>query len=133
MAGKKGNKTGTKSGNKAQPRATRAAKPLSPPRIKEAADKDGFYVAVIGASAGGLEAFEHFFTSMPEESGMAFILIPHLDPTHKSIMPELLRRYTKMPVFQAVDGMKVKPNYVYMSGLPSGFAGLRGRLYARFT
>ncbi len=44
----------------------------------------------MGGSAGGLEAFEQFFTQMPTDSGMAFVLVPHLDPTHKGIMPELL-------------------------------------------
>lgn len=68
----------------------------------------------IGASAGGLEAFEQFFTHMPAESSMAFVLVPHLDPTHKSILADLLKRFTKMPVFQAEDGMKVKPGTVYI-------------------
>ncbi len=91
-----------------------AARVLSRIRIKETVSKDSFYIVGIGASAGGLEAFEQFFTHMPENTGMAFILIPHLDPTHKSIMSDLLTRYTKMKIFQAEDGMKVKPNCVYI-------------------
>ena len=46
----------------------------------------------------------------PVDNGMAFVLVPHLDPTYKGMMPELLQRFTKMQVFQAEDGMKVRPN-----------------------
>ena len=95
-------------------KATNAAKVPSRTRIKETDSKENFYIVGIGASAGGLEAFEQFFTHMPENSGMAFILIHHLDPTHKNIMSDLLTRYTKMKIFQAEDGMKVRPNCVYI-------------------
>jgi two-component system, chemotaxis family, CheB/CheR fusion protein len=95
-------------------KAANAARVLSRTRVKETVSKDSFYIVGIGASAGGLEAFEQFFTHMPENSGMPFILIPHLDPTHKSIMSDLLTRYTKMKIFQAEDGMKVMPNCVYI-------------------
>ncbi len=73
------------------------------------------YVAGIGASAGGLEALERFLGSMPEDSGIAFIVALHLDPNHVSIMPELLQRSTKMQLYQAEDGMVVKPNHVYVT------------------
>ncbi len=73
-----------------------------------------FYIVGIGASAGGLEAFEKFFRNMPADSGIAFVLIPHLDPTHKSILADLLQRYTKMTIVQAQDGMKVQPNVVHI-------------------
>jgi chemotaxis response regulator CheB len=69
-----------------------------------------FYIVAIGASAGGLEAFEQFFRNMPEDSNMAFVLIPHLSPEHKSIMPELLSHYSKMRIVQAEDGERVKTN-----------------------
>jgi len=68
----------------------------------------------IGASAGGLEAFEQFFTNMPSDIGMAFALIQHLDPDHKSILSELIRRYTQMKVFEVKDGMNVEPNCIYI-------------------
>ena len=55
-----------------------------------------FPVVAIGASAGGLEAFEQFFTHMPPDTGMAFVIVQHLDPSHKSILAELIRRYTTM-------------------------------------
>ena len=73
-----------------------------------------FPIVGIGASAGGLEAFEKFFSNMPSDSGMAFILVPHLDPTHKSILNELIRKYTKMNVVEIEDGMDVKPNHAYI-------------------
>ncbi len=68
----------------------------------------------LGASAGGLEAFTQFFTHMPGDSGLAFVLVSHLDPDHESLMTELLRRSTSMPVAEAGDGMRVMPNRVYV-------------------
>jgi len=68
----------------------------------------------IGASAGGLEALQQFLGHVPEKSGMAFVIVQHLDPTHKGILPELLQRITAMEVFQARDRMRVKPNCVYV-------------------
>ena len=76
---------------------------------------NSFYVVGIGASAGGLEALERFFQNMPENSGMAFIVVSHLDPNHISIMPELIQKTTKMKLFQAEDGMVVRPNHVYVA------------------
>jgi PAS domain S-box-containing protein len=68
----------------------------------------------IGASAGGLTAFKGFFEAMPAESGMAFVLIQHLDPTHDSLMVDLLSRHTPMKVIQVEDRMQVELNHVYM-------------------
>lgn len=68
----------------------------------------------IAASAGGLDAFKEFFKAMPVDSGMAFVLVPHLDSKHKSLMAELLSRETSMPVVEVVDGMKVEANSVYI-------------------
>ena len=73
-----------------------------------------FPIVGIGASAGGLEAFEQFLRNMPPDSGMAFVLVQHLDPTHKDIMAELLQRVTKMKVLQVKDAMKVEPDCVYV-------------------
>jgi chemotaxis methyl-accepting protein methylase len=73
-----------------------------------------FPIVGIGASAGGLEALEQFLKNVPENSGMAFVIVQHLDPTHKGIMPELLQRTTGMEVFQVRDRMQVKPNCVYV-------------------
>lgn len=73
-----------------------------------------FPIVGIGASAGGLEAFEKFFKNMPPDSGLAFVVIQHLDPTFKNILPELLQKTTLMPVFQITDLLKVIPNHVYV-------------------
>ena len=73
-----------------------------------------FPIVGIGASAGGLEALGAFLAHVPEKSGLAFVIIQHLDPTHKGVMAELLQRGTPMPVVQAKDRMKVKPDCVYI-------------------
>ena len=75
---------------------------------------DSFYIVSIGASAGGLEAFEKFFKNMPDDSDMAFVLVPHLDPTHASLMPELIQKCSKMEVIQIKDGTSVRPNAIYI-------------------
>jgi len=76
----------------------------------------GFPIVGIGASAGGVTAFEAFFSTMPADNtpGMAFVLIQHLARDHKSILSELIRRYTKMQVFEVSDGMVVRPNCAYI-------------------
>lgn len=68
----------------------------------------------IGASAGGLEAYRSFFTCMPADSGMGFVLVQHLAPDHKSMLAELLGKTTTMKVVEAADGMVVKPNRVFV-------------------
>ena len=77
-----------------------------------------FIVVGIGASAGGLDACRKFLSALPADSGMAFILIQHLDPTHISMMPDLLVRYTSLLVRQAVEGMAVERNHLYV--IPPG-------------
>lgn len=72
------------------------------------------YFIAIGASAGGLEALQEFFQSMPSNTGAAFIVIQHLSPDFKSVMAELLERSTKMSVFNASDGIPVQSNTVYL-------------------
>lgn len=72
------------------------------------------YFVAVGASAGGLEALELFFRNMPEDSGMTFIVIQHLSPDYKSMMDELLARYTNMKILVAEDGMKTEPNHIYL-------------------
>ena len=68
----------------------------------------------MGGSAGALEAFEQFFTHMPSNSGLGFVLVTHMDPTHKGMMPELLGRCTTMTVVQVEESMQVRPNYVHI-------------------
>src|SRR3989338_8684426 len=76
--------------------------------------QQNFCVVGIGASPGGLEALEQFFNNTPPDTGLAFVVVQHLDPEHRSMMVDLLKRYTAMKVFQAEDGMRVKPNCVYV-------------------
>ena len=68
----------------------------------------------IGASAGGLEAFKSFFSAVPADTGMAFVLVQHLSPDHKSMLAELVGRVTAMDVIEAADGVMVKPNCVFV-------------------
>jgi two-component system, chemotaxis family, CheB/CheR fusion protein len=72
-----------------------------------------FPIVGIGASAGGIDALKALFGAMPADSGMAFVVIQHLDPKHDSRMAEILTRFTTMTVVQAVDGMPVRPNTVF--------------------
>ena len=76
------------------------------------------FVVGLGASAGGLEALERVFRSMPADTGMAFVIIQHLSPNFDSMMDELLRRQTKMQVHMVQDGVEVQANSVYL--IPSG-------------
>jgi two-component system CheB/CheR fusion protein len=90
-----------------------------------------FPVVGIGASAGGLAAFEAFFSNMPAdtESGVAFVLVQHLAPDHKSILSELIKRYTRMQVYEVEDGVKVQPNCVYIIPPNRDMAFLNGSLH----
>jgi two-component system CheB/CheR fusion protein len=76
--------------------------------------RERFPVIGLGASAGGLEAFEQFFRAMPADSGMGFVVVQHLDPSHASILSEILQRSTGMPVVEAEDEMVVAPNRVHV-------------------
>ncbi len=73
-----------------------------------------FPVVAIGSSAGGFEALRKFFSALPPDPGMAFVLVQHLDPSHESTMADLMSRYTSLKVFQAEDGMKVEPDRMYI-------------------
>ncbi|MCX6556012.1 MAG: chemotaxis protein CheR, partial [Candidatus Aminicenantes bacterium] len=96
----------------------------------ESHPKTGFPIVGIGASAGGLAAFEAFFSGMPtgSEPGMAFVLVQHLAPDHKSILTDLIRRYTRMKVFEVEDGMVVQPNCAYIIPPNRDMAFLNGSL-----
>jgi len=89
-----------------------------------------FPIVGIGASAGGLAAFQAFFSGMPADAdpGMAFVLVQHLAPDHKSILTELIRRYTRMQVFEVEDGMVVQPNCAYIIPPNRDMAFLNGAL-----
>jgi two-component system, chemotaxis family, CheB/CheR fusion protein len=80
----------------------------------------------IGASAGGLDAFKKFFSALPRDSGLAFVLIQHLDPTRDSLTAELVSTYTRMRVVQVEDGMRVEANRVYVIP-PNAYLSIRER------
>jgi two-component system CheB/CheR fusion protein len=121
-------------GNPSDKRAKRPAGSHEPPRPKAVADRRSrapsatterpdrpettraaaFPVVGIGASAGGLEALELFLQNVPEDTGMAFVIVQHLDPTYKGMLIELLQRATPIPVVQAKARMKVEPDHVYV-------------------
>ena len=73
-----------------------------------------FPIVGIGASAGGLEAFTDLLHSLPDNTGMGFVFVQHLDPKHVSILNELLQRHTKMPVQDVTEGLRVEPNHIYV-------------------
>ncbi|MEO8120913.1 MAG: chemotaxis protein CheB, partial [Rhodoferax sp.] len=89
-----------------------------------------FPIVGIGASAGGLAAFESFFSGMPAatDPGMAFVLVQHLAPDHKSILSDLIQRYTRMQVFEVEDGMTVQINCAYIIPPNRDMAFLNGTL-----
>jgi two-component system CheB/CheR fusion protein len=91
------------------------------------APKPQLVVVGMGASAGGLESFKKFFGAMPANSGLAFVLIQHLDPTHESMMVELLSKHTGMQVSQVVKETPIRPNHVYIA--PAGkYLAVRNRV-----
>ncbi len=101
------------------PRIARS-KEVNPAQVKASEAGGGprerapFPIIGIGASAGGLEAMEQFFSNVPAASGLAFVVVQHLDPTHKGMLVELLQRSTAMRVVQVQEGMRVIPDCVYV-------------------
>ncbi|WP_433970216.1 chemotaxis protein CheB [Tunturiibacter gelidiferens] len=94
-------------------------------------------VVAIGASAGGLEALTAILRALPTDIALAFILIQHLDPKRRSILPELLSRATKIPVLEAIDAMRIESNRVYVMpsnvdiSITDGHFGLMPRVIDR--
>ncbi|WP_121810302.1 CheR family methyltransferase [Mucilaginibacter kameinonensis] len=83
--------------------------------VKAASKKSkSFPVIAIGGSAGSFSAYEKFFAHMPADSGMAIVLIMHLDPLHKSQLSEVMQRYTVIPVVEAIDGLTIEPDHIYI-------------------
>jgi two-component system CheB/CheR fusion protein len=93
-------------------------------------EEANFPIIGIGASAGGLAAFEAFFSGMPADKDldMTFVLVQHLAPDHKSMLTDLLQRYTHMPVLEVEDGVHVKPNYIYIIPPDRDMAFIKGSL-----
>ncbi len=105
---------------------TKKTKPLVSSRQNNPAK---FPIVGIGASAGGLEALEQLLSNVPDNGGMAYVVIQHLDPTQKGMLPELLQRISKMKVFLVEDRMKVRPNCVYVIPPNKTMSILKGTLY----
>jgi|WetSurMetagenome_2_1015567.scaffolds.fasta_scaffold00113_6 two-component system, chemotaxis family, CheB/CheR fusion protein len=107
---------------------------INPETVSETGEnrplEDLFPIVGIGASAGGLAAFEAFFSGMPADidPDMAFVLVQHLAPDHKSILSDLVKRYTRMQVFEVEDGMTVKRNCAYIIPPNRDMAFLNGTL-----
>ena len=89
-------------------------KPTTPPAGTAGESAAGFPIVGLGASAGGLEALEQFFRQVPADSGLAFVVVQHLDPTHKGILPELLQRGTGLKVVQVRDRTPVRRDCIYV-------------------
>jgi two-component system CheB/CheR fusion protein len=110
-------------------------KPTKPQSTKSSKEKTTgsetgkFLIVGIGASAGGLEALEQFLGNVPENSGMAYVVIQHMDPTQKGMLPELLQRTTKMKVIQVKDRTTVKPDFVYVIPPNKSMSILKGVLH----
>jgi len=83
----------------------------------------------IGGSAGSIEVLEQFFSSLAPDTGMAFVIVQHLDPRHKDIMPEILQRITSMKVCQAKDAMPVRPNRIYVIPPNKDMSLMHGKLH----
>ncbi|MCF6150081.1 MAG: hypothetical protein E3K37_15645 [Candidatus Kuenenia sp.] len=111
----------TLTGTKTAPPKTKMQKTkkqaITPAKEKKAAKMQDmkFPIVGIGASAGGLEALEGFFSHMPDQNNLAIVVVQHLAPTYKSIMGNLLKKYTKMKIVDISDGMKVEKNCVYLN------------------
>jgi two-component system, chemotaxis family, CheB/CheR fusion protein len=78
-------------------------------------EADDLIVVGIGASAGGLEAYKHVLPGLPTNANMAFVIVQHLDPKHRSMMASLLDLHTNMSVLEIADGQLLKTNTVYIT------------------
>ncbi len=94
-------------------------------------DQDAFSIVGIGASAGGLEACTQLLKALPADTGLAFVFVQHLAPTHASALAEILSRVTSMPVTEVRDGREVEPNHVYVIPPGQDLVVTGGRLHLR--
>ena len=94
--------------SKSTPKSRPATKKVS----RVVSKKSVFPIVAIGASAGGLEALKELFKHLPINTGMSYVIIQHLDPSHQSLSAAILSRSTKMPVLEIEDGVKVEPNHI---------------------
>jgi two-component system CheB/CheR fusion protein len=99
------------------------------PTNEQGDSHSSFPVVGVGASAGGLDAFQQLLAHLPQNTGMAFIVVQHLDPHHESKLSELLAKATAMPVLEAQHGSRVQPNHVYIIPPNANLAIAKGVLY----
>jgi len=128
-SGKKTVRARASAGSKARGKQAASATPARGAASPVARRSASFPVVGIGASAGGLEALETFLDAMPADAGIGFVLVVHLDPTHISILPELLQKRTKMRVSQVVDGTPVERDHVYVIPPNKDLTILHGTLH----
>ncbi|MEO5674225.1 MAG: chemotaxis protein CheB, partial [Chitinophagales bacterium] len=83
-------------------------------KLQPRATVQNFPIVGIGASAGGLDAFKRLLKAIPDSSGMAYVLVQHLDPSHESILPEILQRVTKIPVYEITEEIHLAPDHIYV-------------------
>ena len=123
-------KTAAQKSSQKAPPAKKSTSPAAqrPGKAPAVPKDDRFPILGLGASAGGLEAFQQFFDAMPPDSGMAFLVVVHLDPDHASILPELIQKHTAMKVEAARDQIQVAPNHVYVTPPNRDLALLKGRI-----
>ena len=100
------------------PHHVKADRPRWLQRPLSASGRADFPIVAIGASAGGLDACRKLLDALPAPNGMAFIIVQHLDPSHDSMMVDLLAGHTLMPVLLATDGMRIERERVYV--IPPG-------------
>jgi two-component system, chemotaxis family, CheB/CheR fusion protein len=101
---------------------------VTPAGEEEHPESSSFPIVGAGASAGGLEAFTQLLKYLPDDTGLAFVLVQHLDPRHESQLVDLLSRATRMPVIEAADRMAVRPDHVYVIPRNTNMAIAQGRL-----
>jgi len=102
---------------------------ILPRAERESEDPGTTQIVGLGASAGGLEALEQFLGNVPVDSGLAYVVVQHLDPTHKAMLVELLQRATVMPVRSATESLRVEPNVVYVIPPNTELSVVRGLLH----
>jgi len=118
---KRPNASRSKNNDKARAARVPAKSASNPPAAKQLSSKGEtssnehrLSVVGVGASAGGLEAFEQLLRALPDDTGLAFVLVQHLAPKHESMLSELLAKATRMPVVEVTQGMQVHANHVYV-------------------
>src|SRR5258708_13728575 len=99
---------------KSTPRKPVKSSRKATPETVNKTSSGSFPIVGIGASAGGLEAFSELLRYLPEKTGMAFVLVQHLDPKHGSTLREILARTTKIPVTEVIQGAVVQPDHAYV-------------------